>query len=319
MKTTISILFTALLIIPISFHFMEVSFTEIQTSTLLAVIGVYVATAILCFAVSELARNYSQVDKLWSIIPVVFAWTIAGLNNFEPRLLLMALLATVWGIRLTYNFARRGGYSWKFWEGDEDYRWEVLRKNPLLSTRIKWTLFNLGFISFYQLGLLLMITLPMIPAIGSSEPLGPLDFGIAVLFLGLVAFETIADQQQWNFQNRKHALKNSGQELPEKYGKGFIAEGLWSISRHPNYFAEQSIWVVFYLFSVVATGSLLNWSIIGSMLLILLFQGSANFSEGITLSKYPKYQNYQARTPKFFPRVNLQRRNTPDRQVAQVG
>jgi steroid 5-alpha reductase family enzyme len=40
-------------------------------------------------------------------------------------------LITVWGARLTFNFARKGGYSWKFWSGEEDYRWEEVRKNPL--------------------------------------------------------------------------------------------------------------------------------------------------------------------------------------------
>lgn len=34
----------------------------------------------------------------------------------------MAILVNLWGIRLTLNFARKGGYSWKFWEGEEDYR-----------------------------------------------------------------------------------------------------------------------------------------------------------------------------------------------------
>jgi len=42
----------------------------------------------------------------------------------------MSILVTVWSIRLTYNFARRGGYSWKFWDGEEDYRWDILRQKP---------------------------------------------------------------------------------------------------------------------------------------------------------------------------------------------
>ena len=126
---------------------------------------------------------------------------------------------------------------------------------------------------------------------------------VSLLFLGLVAFETVADQQQWVFQNEKHAKLNAGKPLTGKFRKGFIAEGLWSVSRHPNYFAEQSIWVAFYMFSVIATGSFLNWSIVGCFLLILLFQGSANFSEGITSEKYAEYKEYQRTTPKFFPRL----------------
>ena len=66
----------------------------------------------------------------------------------------MALLSTLWGLRLTYNFWRKGGYS----SGGEDYRWPVLRKK--LNNRCLFTLFNLAFISFYQNILLLLIALP---------------------------------------------------------------------------------------------------------------------------------------------------------------
>jgi steroid 5-alpha reductase family enzyme len=214
----------------------------------------------------------------------------------------LAGVATIWGIRLTYNFHRRGGYSLRFWEGEEDYRWEVLRKNPLLQNRVVWTLFNFFFISLYQHGLLMLITLPMIVVIGSDAvALGMADVAIAVLFVGLVVYETIADQQQWNYQNEKYRLRNAGLPLNEKYARGFLTEGLWNLSRHPNYFAEQSIWVVFYMFSVVATGSWFNWTICGAVLLVMLFQGSANFSEGITAEKYPLYKKYQSLVPKFLP------------------
>jgi len=74
-----------------------------------------------------------------------------------------------------------------------------------------------------------------------------------------VVFETVADQQQWNFQGEKKRQSAAG-KLEGRYARGFIADGLWSRARHPNYFAEQSIWVVSFLFSVVATGRL-NWSV----------------------------------------------------------
>lgn len=311
MKKTLISLAIGLAIIPLAVLFLDFSISTIQLDVLATVGKAYVFTAMACFIISQLANNYSQVDKLWSIIPVVFVWIMAYEGGMEPRLLLMAALATVWGIRLTYNFSRRGGYSWKFWEGDEDYRWEVLRKNPLLDGSVKWGIFNLVFISFYQLGLLLLITLPMIVVMNNAAaPIGIADVLVSLLFLGLVAFETIADQQQWVFQNEKHAMLKAGKPLTGKYRKGFIAEGLWSFSRHPNYFAEQSIWVTFYMFSVVATGSFLNWSIVGCFLLILLFQGSANFSEGITSEKYTDYKEYQRSTPKFLPK--FWKRGTPE-------
>ncbi|XP_023320370.1 uncharacterized protein C594.04c, partial [Eurytemora carolleeae] len=104
---------------------------------------------VLVFVLGELTGNVSQVDKLWSILPCVYVWEIA-LVSPSPRLYLILLPVTIWGIRLTYNFSRRGGYSWPPWTGEEDYRWEHLRKWPVLNTRIGWFLFNLFFISIYQ-------------------------------------------------------------------------------------------------------------------------------------------------------------------------
>lgn len=303
-KTILSLLF-AVIAIPLAAVFFDSTMSDGQIEIIKVLAVVYVITALMSFIISELSKNYSQVDKLWSVIPLVYVWIITFMSDFEPRALLMATVATVWGVRLTYNFNRRGGYSLRFWEGEEDYRWEVLRRNPILQNRWVWKLFNFFFISFYQHGLLMLITLPMVAIVGSKVPLGVIDFLLAMSFVGFVAYETIADQQQWVYQNEKHRLRKNELPLEAKYERGFIAEGLWSLSRHPNYFAEQSIWVVFYLFSVAATGSWFNWSICGSVLLIMLFQGSANFSEGITAEKYSRYKEYQKRVPKFIPRLVL--------------
>jgi steroid 5-alpha reductase family enzyme len=37
------------------------------------------------------------------------------------------------------------------------------------------------------------------------------------------------------------------------------------------------------------------------MLLFILFKGSSDFSEEISAKKYPKYKEYQAKTPRFIP------------------
>ena len=101
------------------------------------------------FIVSAITANYSQVDKLWSIMPIIYGWVAAFYGGLNERLVLMAVMITLWGVRLTYNFARKGGYSWRFWEGEEDYRWAELRKNPYMAKPILWFIFNLSFISFY--------------------------------------------------------------------------------------------------------------------------------------------------------------------------
>lgn len=265
----------------------------------LAMLGI----AMGCFVLSEITRNCSQFDKLWSLLPIGYTWYFAHVSNYEPRLVLMAVLATLWGMRLTYNFARRGGYSWKFWSGEEDYRWEVLRQRPeFKDKKVAWTLFNFFFISIYQNALVWLFALPPVLAWQAHDkPLGIADFALAVVMVALVITETIADQQQWNFQNKKYGKKKTGEALTEEEAQGFISSGLWAYSRHPNYACEQSIWVVFYLIGAMATGMYINWSMAGCLLLILLFKGSSDFSEEISAGKYPAYKAYQERVGRFLP------------------
>jgi len=298
-KTALILLLTIIVLPFFAFRYSEPLTTQ-QVEILNDLVVIYLIAAGSCFIVSLISKNYSQVDKLWSLIPIAYVWLVALRSDLEPRLMLMAVLVTIWGFRLTYNFSRRGGYSIRFWTGEEDYRWAVLRAKPEFSASWKWTLFNLLFISYYQMGLILLFTLPALQSI-NGKPLGWFDYLVAALFIGFVIIETIADQQQWNFQKEKQKLQETGKPLPEKYRKGFLASGLWGIVRHPNYAAEQAIWITFYFFSVAATGQWLNWSVIGAILLVLLFLGSSNFSEEISAGKYPEYKTYQEKVARFLP------------------
>ncbi|MEM7476892.1 MAG: DUF1295 domain-containing protein [Planctomycetota bacterium] len=296
------LLIFSLLIVPmVSFYFgVRLDPNAIQAlKTLLVIAGLAIG---LCFAAGELTGNVSQTDKLWSLMPIVYTWTVTCLGSFSPRLVLMSLLVTAWGLRLTYNFAMKGGYHWKIWQGKEDYRWQVLREKPEFQSRWRWTAFNLFFIAGYQHLLVLLITLPIVIALNfNMVPLGMLDYVAAIALLIFIIYEAIADKQQWEFQVKKHAASQGDMELHPELAKGFLDRGLWAWSRHPNYFAEQSIWICFYLFSVTASGQWINWSILGSLLLILLFRGSSTFSEEITASKYPGYAEYQHRVARFLP------------------
>jgi steroid 5-alpha reductase family enzyme len=299
--TAVLLVFT-LLVVPLISYFTGTSPGSLEWEALKSVAWVLLAAWVICFTLGELTGNVSQVDKVWSLLPIVYAWMVAAHGEFSPRLLLMAVLVTAWGARLTYNFSRHGAYQLRFWSGHEDYRWQVLRQKPEFQPRWKWTLFNLGFISGYQNVLILLMTLPTIVALQYSEtPLGWLDLLAAVLMVLMLLIETFADQQQWRYQAAKKALIEAGQPLTGNYAKGFLDTGLWAWSRHPNYFAEQGAWIAFYLFSVAASGQWLNWSISGSILLVILFRGSSNFSEEISTGKYPEYAHYQETVPRFIP------------------
>jgi len=247
-------------------------------------------TCFLTWALSIPSKDTSWVDRIWSVVPIVYAWVFASGAGFaDMRLNVIAALITLWGARLTFNFARKGGYA----PGGEDYRWEILR------ARMKpwqYQVFNILFIVVAQNVILFLITLPMNELLANPAPLSGVDAALAVLFLALLTLETVADQQQWNFHQFKRAERAAGREVRP----AFLTTGLFSISRHPNFFAEQAQWWVVYLF-VFANHGFGGWSWLGAFILTGLFIGSTRFTEQITLSKYPDYAQYQKRVSMLVP------------------
>lgn len=230
------------------------------------------------------------MDRLWSILPETYVTVCAAKLHFrDARLDLMAILAVAWGIRLTFNFARKGGYT-----GVEDYRWAVLR-GQMASWQFQ--LFNFFFIVLYQNFLLVLIALPAYVAFQHAGHFGIGDVIVGGLWLLALVGETVADQQQWHF----HQIKQGS--MPSKVGgeSGFLTSGLFKYSRHPNYFFEQLQWWLLYVLGAMAAHRWLNWSIVGSILLSVLFVGSTRFTESISSSKYPAYADYQRSTSAQIP------------------
>lgn len=294
----------SLVVCPILYFHMGPALNESQLEVFKLIGIIAGCSALFCFIVGELSGNNSQVDKVWSILPFVYCWIIAVKGGMHPRLVVMAVLATLWGLRLSFNFARKGAYRLKFWEGEEDYRWKILRANPMLKNRVVWMLFDLIFISGYQNAIVLMLTFPALVCMSSTAPFGWIDAVAAVLMFGFIVYETVADEQQWAFHSKKWKMLNAGQkleDLPAPYNKGFNTIGLWNVSRHPNYLAEQSIWVSLYIFSIGAGIGIINWSMIGALLLIVLFIASTSLAEEISSSKYPEYPDYCKKVNKYFP------------------
>lgn len=240
---------------------------------------------------SLITNEHSWVDRIWSIAPIAYVWVFAVSAGFDARLVLMAVLVTAWGVRLTFNFARKGGYR----PGGEDYRWAVLRERM---PRAAFEAFNLFFISIYQNALILLITLPALTVAESAgSPLGAWDLVLAVVFIAFLVGETVADEQQWRFHQWKAAERAAGRTPTP----GFLQSGLFAVSRHPNFFFEQAQWWVFFGFAVAATGVWLHWTLAGAVLLTLLFIGSTVFTESISRGRHPGYDEYRARVSPIVP------------------
>jgi len=258
--------------------------------------------AMCCFLVSAFTRNYSQVDKMWSLMPIVYSM-ITLASSPSPRVWMMASLVTVWGLRLSYNFYRKGGYHIIPWKGAEDYRWQVVRKHPMLKGRLRFGLFNLLFISLYQHLLILLFSTPILLASAfPDKSLTYLDYIAAFLMLAFIITESIADNQQYRFHQEKHNPGTNEGRYSSSLKQGFLTEGLWRYARHPNFASEQGIWISFYFFGVAASGQWVNFTALGGILLVLIFMGSTRLTESMSSQKYPGYAAYQQEVPKFIPR-----------------
>jgi len=263
---------------------------------------VFAAIVFLCFLAGEITRNYSQVDKLWSIIPGIYSWiTFASFPS--PRLMIMAVLVTAWGLRLSYNFHRKGGYNLIPWKGEEDYRWKIMKQNRVLKGRLRFGLFNLFFICIYQNLLILLFSSPLLLAAKYQDSaITATDITAGIMMALFISIETLADNQQFRFQQEKKNVQKGDPIYAESVKKGFLTEGWWKYARHPNFAAEQAIWICFYFFGVAASGKWINFTLIGPLLLVLLFMGSSQLTENISSSKYPEYEAYRKVVPRFLPR-----------------
>ncbi|KAL8673363.1 MAG: hypothetical protein Q9168_002210 [Polycauliona sp. 1 TL-2023] len=279
----------------------------LATNPLISAFAFSLALVPIVLVISEINRNYSQIDRIWSLLPTAYNLHYAAYAHANglrtQRLDSLAIISTVWSARLTYNYWRKGGYT----IGSEDYRWEIVKNyvnNPVI-----FFVFNVVFISLAQSLLLFSITTPTYVLLLAARFTDPqaLDIIFSQVLIGCVFLSYTADQQQWDFHVAKNAYQKSAKvPASSKYiaadlDRGFNTKGLWSLSRHPNFLAEQSVWVTLYIWSCWATGTKYHWAGLGAAAYLCLFQSSTWLTELITAGKYEDYKVYQKRVGKFVP------------------
>ncbi|KAF7160039.1 hypothetical protein CNMCM5623_005585 [Aspergillus felis] len=288
----------------------------LSTNPFISALGFTLVLWVLFVVSAEINRNYSQVDRFWSILPAVYnvhfvAWArMWGIQN--QSLDTIAVITLLWSVRLTFTYWRKGGYQ----IGSEDYRWEIVKSQ--INNRFLFFLLNVTFISFIQPMLLLLVTAPtynfiLLSRLPGFEPFGLPDLVFSRLAFFFLIIEYFADQQQWNFQSAKKEYQKTaripdqykGQFTPEDLERGFVVSGLWSLSRHPNFVAEQAFWLTLYMWNCYRTDSYIQWTGLGVLGYLLIFQSSTRLTESISASKYPEYSEYQARVGRFIPRFSV--------------
>ncbi|KAL9061956.1 MAG: hypothetical protein Q9206_000142 [Seirophora lacunosa] len=235
---------------------------------------------------------------------------LAGNGGLNWRQFALSAAVSIWATRLgTYLFSRITS------DNGTDSRFDNIRSSPpkflgAFFAQATWvSLCLMPVLALNSLPASLFATLPA--AIGLTDILGLL------FYIGGLSFEVTADRQKDKWVQEKKT---------KKHNEEFLTRGLWSKSRHPNYFGEVTLWTGIATLAggvlvsnvgqvgmgLAASGLLGKVAALGlagvspAFVSLLLFKVS-----GIPLSegKYDKrygdrkdYQEWKKNTPMFFPK-----------------
>lgn len=241
---------------------------------------VILASMVLLWLLSLVLKNASIVDIFWGIGFVIVTWLAFSLGSgYIPRKQLVAVLVTMWGLRLALHIFFRN------WGKGEDFRYVKWREE----NGPRWWWFSFFQVFLLQGVLMWLISAPLIAAetFGFPVIITPLDvIGVIVWMIGFL-FEMFGDLQLMSFKQN-----------PKNKGKLFT-KGLWKYTRHPNYFGETALWWGYYLIAL-ASGSW--WTVFSPIVMTyLLVKVSGVAMLERTMKQKPGYEEYMRKTSAFFP------------------
>jgi steroid 5-alpha reductase family enzyme len=240
------------------------------------------AVMVTTWIISLIIKNASIVDIVWGAGFAVTSWVLAAtVDGNSGRQLLLAVMVGLWGMRLALYLAKRNiGHG-------EDWRYKAMRKKKGK---------NFGVISLVTVfglqGVLMWtVSLPVILGNADDSPgVGPIAvMGIMLWLVGLT-FEAVGDYQLAKFKkDPSNATK-------------VMDKGLWSLTRHPNYFGDALLW---WGIGIVGaeTGSGI-FGLVGPLVMtfFLLKVSGVPMLERSLSRRREGYADYVAKTSGFIPR-----------------
>ena len=253
-----------------------------ELSILVFNFGAIVALMTAVWLMSLIKRDASVVDVFWGLGFVLVAWlSFVKTDGYLGRKLLLALLTSIWGLRLAvYIFVRNWGHG-------EDRRYRAWRAQ--YGERFWWV----SLFTVFGLQAVLLWVISIVIQTGQISPVPSrlvcLDgLGTLVWAVGF-GFETVADWQLARFKAD-----------PANVGK-VMNRGLWAYSRHPNYFGECLVWWGLFLITLATPGGILT--IISPIVItfLLLKVSGVTLLEKTIMDSRPEYADYMKTTSAFLP------------------
>ena len=225
-------------------------------------------------------KLYDLIGSTTYIIVITIAYLSVNTKTVTDTILF--IFVVLWGTRLgTYLFRR-------IQRDSEDVRFEKAKRNFF------WFL-------QYWMGQALWVSITSCAAVISILNTEPNTLGIngiigILIWLIGFSFEVIADFQKNNFKKA------------ENTNEKFISDGLWSISRHPNYFGEITLWIGIYIISYTSFSGYEYLSIVSPIFVYILLtrMSGINMLEKIADERYGNinsYIEYKNNTPILIPNI----------------
>tara|TARA_A100001388_G_scaffold77985_1_gene55815 strand:+ start:2832 stop:3728 length:897 start_codon:yes stop_codon:yes gene_type:complete len=213
---------------------------------------------------------------------VVYIKQLVVHSVLDLRSLIIFSCIIIWTVRLgSFLF-------WRVLKDGEDKRFKTIL--PSFSQLfMTWTL-SAAWVFIQSIAALVALTSLQ------QVPFGLVGYlGLSLWIFGFV-FQVVADYQKTKFKANPANKDN------------FIQEGLWSISRHPNYFGEIALWTGIALMAVPVMSGLQYVSLISPVFgfLLIYFVSGVRLLENRGDKKWgnnPDYKKYKKNTPVFFPKI----------------
>jgi len=244
------------------------------------------ALQLVLWIVQQRTRNAGIVDVGWAgsfaLVALVFAW------RADPTIAVWAwapacVIVIAWSVRLTGYLIARGAAR-----SPEEGRYVDLRRRWGKSASLKFFVFFQAQAALVGI-LSIAFAIPFVeaPWLGSGTVRSA---GLLISIIGIVG-ESIADAQLRRFKR-------------DPDHKGQVCDvGLWSWSRHPNYFFEWCYWVGLAVYGL----AFWPWGLVGvigqGIIVASIFgvTGIPPTEAQAVRSKGDAYRDYQKRVSRFVP------------------